>query len=38
MKGVIYRTAVRIKELGERIHCPAVIRFGLWIREGISNV
>jgi hypothetical protein len=33
MRGFIYRTAVRIKEFGERHIISWFVRLGLWIRE-----
>jgi hypothetical protein len=37
MTGFIYRTAIRIKDLGERLHCDWIIRAGLALRETVLN-
>ena len=33
MKGFIYRTAVAVKDLGERLRWAWLIRLGYWIRN-----
>jgi hypothetical protein len=33
MKGFMYRTAMRIKDYGERLKLGPLIRLGLWARE-----
>jgi hypothetical protein len=37
MIGCMYRTAVRIKEFGERHNLPALIGLGLWIKDRITK-
>jgi hypothetical protein len=32
MRGFLYRMAVGIKDLGERLHFNAMVRFGLWFK------
>jgi hypothetical protein len=33
MVGFMYRTAIAVKDFGERHKLPWLIRLGLWIRE-----
>lgn len=33
MKGFIYRVSITLKDFGERVKSPAIIRWGLAIRE-----
>ena len=33
MTGFIYRRAINLKEMGERLHCDWLIRLGLSLRE-----
>lgn len=33
MRGVIYRLGIGLKDLGERLRAPALIRLGLCVRE-----
>jgi hypothetical protein len=35
MDGTIYRLAVALKELGERLRISGIIRMGLWLRERV---
>ncbi|MDR1175354.1 MAG: hypothetical protein LBK83_07800 [Treponema sp.] len=37
MIGLFYRTAVRIRDFGERHNLPALIGLGLWIRERVMK-
>jgi hypothetical protein len=37
MHGFILRTAVGIKEFGERHNLPWLIRLGLWIRQRVGK-
>ena len=38
MAGFIYRTAVAIKDFGERHNLPCLIRLGLAIRERVKKL
>jgi hypothetical protein len=38
MYGFIYRTAVRLKDFGERHNLPALIRLGLWMRDRVFDI
>jgi hypothetical protein len=33
MGGKLYRLAIAVKELGERLHSPLIVRIGLSIRD-----
>ena len=35
MQGFMYRLAVTIKDVGERLRIRGIIRMGLWLREGV---
>jgi hypothetical protein len=35
MTGFLYRRAVALKELGERLHWDGLTRLGLWLREKV---
>lgn len=35
MKGTLYRTAIRIKELGARHNKLFMYRFGMWMKDKV---
>jgi hypothetical protein len=37
MKGFIYRTAVTVKELGERTGCRTLVKLGYWLRGLVTG-